>query len=134
MIAVEDEGEATKTNANADKTVRLESSILESCPSKIGGFVRLSPGEYICSSDDNFIFGVSNAGDLSLWNGTINGPKKVWSAGTCCSSAFAQLQVDGNLVVRDGTQLLWESQTNGLGMGDAYILLGQTGVVTVVNK
>ena len=133
-IAVDDKGTVTITNNEANKTVRLAASILESCPSKIGGFVRLSPGEYICSYDDNYIFGVSPDGDLSLWNGTINGPKKVWSAGTCCRSAFAQLQVDDNLVVRDGTKLLWESQTNGLGMGDSHVLLSRTGIVTIVNK
>ena len=101
--------------------VRLTSS--EYCPSEIGSIARLGAGDYIWSAHDINRFGLSADGDRSILSGTENGPQSIWFVGPCCSYAYTKLQVDGKFVVRDGIRILWESQTNSLGVADTMITL-----------
>ena len=134
MVTVSNNGFVTISNPGARRMLRLTPSLLDDCLSEIGGFARLGAGDFICSVNDKYKFGLSAGGDLSILSGTKNGPRAIWSAGTCCGSAYAKLQVDGNFVVRDGNRILWESQTNGLGVADTKVTISSAGVVTILNK
>ena len=81
---------------------------------------KLYAGNFICSSNFQYRFGLARDGDLSLWNMET----KIWSAGTCCvgSDTYALLQSRGNLVVHSFVEkdseddaltktLLWASKT-----------------------
>jgi endonuclease/exonuclease/phosphatase family metal-dependent hydrolase len=69
----------------------------------------LMAGQYRCSADGKYQFGMSSGGNLALLEGT----KTLWSAGTCCGAAFVAMQDDGNLVVYDGSSPKWASNTAG---------------------
>ena len=81
---------------------------------------KLYAGNFICSSNFQYRFGLASDGDLSLWHRET----KIWSAGTCCvgTDTYALLQSRGNLVVYSFVEedseddaltktLLWASKT-----------------------
>lgn len=100
------------------------------CATELSEIVRLSPGDRICSRDGTHTFGLSETGDLTIWKGS----SQLWTAGISWANSYAQLQVDGNFVVRAGENVLWSSQTHG-GVGfDTRVFMSNTGVVTILNK
>lgn len=98
----------------------------------IGDKMTLDQGQFICSPDSTWLFGVDNDGDLSLWSGST----KVWSAGTAVGEpTSAKFSQKGNLVVKvvsTGEQL-WASKTSG--NPGASLFLGNVGnaMITDVN-
>jgi len=98
----------------------------------VGDRMVFEQGQFICSADSTWMFGVDNDGDLSLWSGTT----KVWSAGTAIGEpTSAKFSQRGNLVVKvasTGT-ILWTSNTAG--NPGASLFLGNVGnaMITDVN-
>jgi hypothetical protein len=134
-VLIADNGEVSVLNAVANKSLKLVPSLadVKRCVTELNGTARLALGERICSQDERFSFGLSFSGDLGIWFG----PKQVWSAGTCCQGRgmYAQLQADGNFVVRSGNgDALWKSGTSGPSMGGAVVNVSITGTVTITNK
>eukprot|EP00562_Extubocellulus_spinifer_P012218 CAMPEP_0178544764 /NCGR_PEP_ID=MMETSP0697-20121206/3288_1 /TAXON_ID=265572 /ORGANISM="Extubocellulus spinifer, Strain CCMP396" /LENGTH=1333 /DNA_ID=CAMNT_0020177297 /DNA_START=5112 /DNA_END=9113 /DNA_ORIENTATION=+ len=106
------------------------------CVDQTKGKIRLYIGEFICSSDGRFRFGMPYDGDLSLWDQSAYPSIKVWSADTCCSDedAYAKLQSDGNLVVSTiSGVVLWTSRTVGAGP-DSSLLLSNNGVASILDS
>ena len=71
-------------------------------------------GEYLCSRNENFKFGLTNSGKLSL----CENDRELWSKNFRDGDAsFASLQRDGNFVVYEeipsGKSALWATDTNG---------------------
>jgi len=98
----------------------------------IGDKMTFDQGQFICSADSNWLFGVDNDGDLSLWSGST----KVWSAGTAVGEpTSAKFSQRGNLVVKAEStdEPLWTSKTPG--NPGASLFLGNVGsaMITDVN-
>lgn len=102
-----------------------------SCIEQVQGKLQLQQGEFICSPNGIFRFGIASDGDLSLWAENDN----IWSAGTDFGETNARMQVGGNLIVRSNSgKVLWASHTpNNRG---ASLVLRNNGVVAIesVNK
>lgn len=89
---------------------------------------RLEAGEYLRSANMRYTFGMSPDGNLEL----LKGAKTVWSADTCCASAYAILQRDGDLVVYDGGDLRFASDTAG--NQGAKLLLRNDGTAVILDR
>ena len=68
------------------------------CVDQTKGKIRLYIGEFICSPDGRFRFGMSDDGDLSLWDQSTYPSIKVWSADTCCSDEDSVRQASKAMV------------------------------------
>lgn len=92
-----------------------------SCSNTLLSKERLYAGEYLCSENGEFMFGLRDDGDLALWSEDAT----LWSAGTSGAS-YLHMQLLGNLVVYDeNIQPLWASNTSG--NQGAYLTLEDDG-------
>lgn len=102
---------------------------LPSCTNQLGVNERLNQGEFVCSPDGSYTFGLDAAGaDLSLWEGTT----KLWSAvtGNMGNNTYLIMQDDGNAVVYSSEGVLWASNTEG--NSGAYLTIENGGIVEIV--
>ena len=96
------------------------------------GRVILTKGDFFCSPNTRFKFGVTSNGDLALFEGS----SRIWSANTCCTGedVTATLQVDGNLaVITSSSKVLWESHSSSLDIDLASLIVGDDGIVTITD-
>jgi len=70
---------------------------------------RLYHGEYICSDNGMYTFGLTSAGQLAIWTDS----EVQWTTGTFGPSDFLAMQADGNLVAYEGATAPWASRTAG---------------------
>ena len=83
-------------------------------------------GEYMCSPNMQYFFGMTLDGFLSI----CSGEKEIWSVGPFMDpNSYSNFQRDGNLVVYsgkgsaiNGIKTLWSSKTNGFPMATLEIL------------
>ena len=134
QIRVEDNGTVHISNPLAEKYVVLAGPVgrLDECGHMISEGGMFKPGQFVCSPDTKFAFGLSIDGDLGIWHGS----EQVWSAHTCCDfiNVLATLQYDGNFVVRAGKTPLWTSRTPGSRGAKAWVTISNDGVVTILNR
>jgi len=114
------------------KAPPLDPSLLP-CIDPIQGPVVLNEGDFFCSPNGKFKFGLAPDGDLSLFEAS----RKIWNANTCCTGeeVSARLQVDGNLVVSTlvSKQILWTSESTTKGLDVASLIVGDDGIVTITD-
>ncbi|HJO02337.1 MAG TPA: hypothetical protein QGG47_00025 [Acidobacteriota bacterium] len=89
---------------------------------------RLEAGDYLRSTNMRYTFGMSRDGNLEL----LKGAQTVWSADTCCSSAYAIMQGNGGLVVYDGGDLRFSSGTAG--NKGAELVVRNNGTAVILDK
>jgi hypothetical protein len=102
------------------------------CMNQTVGRVIFHVGQFICSPNRRFSFGIDLKGKLGLFEG----PEEIWSVGTGCTgqniSAF--LEEDGNFVLTSASnQLLWSTRSSNNVVLDSSISLSNTGIVSIVN-
>lgn len=120
-------------NANSNYLPLSSSSALDgyTCLDQVvGDRMTFDQGQFICSPDSTWMFGVDNDGDLSLWAATT----KVWSAGTAVGEpTSAKFSQKGNLVVKvvSNNKQLWSSKTSG--NPGASLFLGNVGNVMITD-
>lgn len=120
-------------NSNSNFLPLSSSSALDgyTCLDQVAGDrMTFDQGQFICSPDSTWMFGVDNDGDLSLWAGTT----KAWSAGTAVGEpTSAKFARQGNLVVRiiSTNKQLWSSKTSG--NPGASLFLGNAGNAMITN-
>ena len=93
---------------------------------------KLKPGQYICSKNDQYAFGLHVNGKLHLIRLTDNA--EIWTDGICCDAdSILRMQKDGNLVHygSDG-QVLFASGTQG--NKKAKLKMRDSGVAVILNK
>jgi len=102
------------------------------CVSLSNGTLVLNPGEFTCSQNNSYRFGLTIYGELGLFD-TTHMP--LWSSGTTCpgkcDGVYVRLQVDGNLLVNSTLGVLWESRTAGHTDCNAILTVGNDGVATI---
>eukprot|EP00546_Thalassionema_frauenfeldii_P003098 CAMPEP_0178934190 /NCGR_PEP_ID=MMETSP0786-20121207/23728_1 /TAXON_ID=186022 /ORGANISM="Thalassionema frauenfeldii, Strain CCMP 1798" /LENGTH=1055 /DNA_ID=CAMNT_0020611951 /DNA_START=1075 /DNA_END=4241 /DNA_ORIENTATION=+ len=100
---------------------------------QLTGYTVLSIGNFLCSANKRFGFGVTSSGNFGLFDRD----DEIWSANTCCGEdgVAAYFQLDGNLVVKNSRkEILWASRThNNNRIGNYSITLSNSGVVTLLN-
>lgn len=110
-------------------------SSASSCLGPVEGAVTMFIGDFFCSPNGKFKFGLATDGDLALFDGDDN---KVWSANTCCTGkkVMATLQVDGNLVVLSlkKRKILWESNSGTQDLNVTSLIVGDDGIVTITDS
>lgn len=91
---------------------------------------RLTPDHRIESPNGNFHLDQQNDGNLVLYDKT---DKPLWQSDTDKNpNAVAELQEDGNLVVRAGGSALWSSNTAGT--PGARLIVGDDGQLTIRDR
>lgn len=134
LVSVTEEGTVEIENPSAGKSLTLVAPIgkPQDCPKELVPGDMLAPGSFICSPDNGHAFGVSLSGDLGVWQGS----RQIWSGQTCCDfdGVTAYLQYDGNLVVRARRNILWSSTTPGKRGAVAHTVVGNDGVVVILNQ
>ncbi len=106
---------------------------LYSCLEPVEGLVTVFEGDFFCSPDGNFKFGLAKDGDLALFDGDDS---KVWSANTYSKEKVkARLQKDGNLVVSTmkTKQILWASHSGTQNLNVTSLMVGDDGIVTITD-
>lgn len=117
----------------------FEGKAIVTCVEQVIGKMRLYAGEYICSPDRRFAFGMSSDGDLSLLDQITQPSTKLWSSNTSSETssddeAYAKFQKDANLVVSTTSgNTLWTSRTAGAS-DQASLILGNDGVVSILDS
>jgi len=114
------------------------SSSLFPCLKTVEGLVTLFKGDFFCSLNGKYKFGLAKDGDLALFDGDDS---KVWSANTCCNGekVKARLQRDGNLVVSTVTNstetnaILWASHSGTQDLNVTSLIVGDDGIVTITD-
>ena len=152
MVTINGDGLVTIENQSAGKTVIIYpfdtdnndvedepdkdepmDPVEDSCIEQVSGRIDLYAGDFICSPSGRYRFGITLAGDLTLFDGS----SLIWSAGTCCSGdgVFAVLQEsDGNLVVRNSAfEPLWVSATGDDANAKSSLSLFDSGTVSITN-
>ncbi len=83
----------------------------DACASRLEPGETLRPNDRRCSPNGQFHFTLQTDGNLVLYAGD----RALWAVGiTSGASELARMQLDGNLVLRDGAQsALWSSRTHG---------------------
>ncbi len=106
------------TDAAAPDAGDADAGVVTPCLNYMTARQRLYLGEYRCSTNGLYRFGMSLMGELQL----LRGDTVVWSAAnTCCGKRLLALQGDGNLVVYGYTDVnndkefvpLFDSKTAG---------------------
>jgi hypothetical protein len=114
-------------------TPTVSSSI--ACLMPVEGVVSLFEGDFFCSPNGKFKFGLATDGDLALVDVDDN---KIWSANTCCTGkkVMARLQIDGNLVVSSLVtrgKKLWASNSGTKDLSVMSLIVGDDGIVTITD-
>jgi hypothetical protein len=111
----------------------LDPSLI-TCRDSVRGPVTLKEGDFFCSQNGRYKFGLAPGGELSLYEGS----QRVWNADTCCTGeeVIARLQADGNLVVSTllSDRDIWTSSSATQGLRDASLVVGEGGIVTVTDS
>jgi hypothetical protein len=89
--------------------------------------VVLKEGEFLCSPNFRFRFGVVN-GDLSLWEYH----ELQWSAG-CCDGAVMKFNESGHLLLQDSTSGLSLWTANDIGYPGSNLSLDNDGQVQILS-
>ena len=93
---------------------------------------KLKPGQYLCSKNESFAFGLKQTGRLQLIELPFG--NELWTAGVCCEqNSFLRMRKNGDLVhrVKDGP-ILFQSGTAG--NKGAKLVMRNTGVAVIINK
>ena len=88
------------------------------------------PGNFICSPNSKFQFGLTASSKLCICNKS----GEEWCVDSCCSgqNLFLRLQMDGNIVVRNQNNVAWNSHTDV--NAQIMFLLLNDGVATMKDK